>query len=48
MTKLGRPDRRRVSELVYYCEKHGLLNKTAISRDKTNELTKRPQWLETE
>lgn len=29
MTWLKGPEKRRVSELIYYCEKHGILNRTA-------------------
>ena len=51
MTKLRAPQTRRVYELVYYCEKHGLLNKIADAKakmTKTTEAAKHPQWLRTD
>jgi len=48
MTKLGASDARKVNQLVYYCEKHGLLNKAVDARAKTSEITKNPQWLRTD
>jgi len=48
MTRLAGSDKRRVIEPVYYCEKHGLLNKIADARAKTSEAAKHPQWLRTD
>ncbi len=47
MTKLAGSQVKRVKELVYYCEKHGLLNKTADVRGKASEIAKNPQYLRT-
>lgn len=47
MTKLTGSDARRVRELVYYCEKHGVLNKSADVKGKTSETAKNSQWLRT-
>gem|GEM_PF-2650455 len=48
MARLSGSSKRRVNELVYYCEKHGLLNKTADAKVKATEITKRPASLRTE
>ncbi len=47
MTKLAGSQVKRVKELVYYCEKHGLLNKAADVRGKASEIAKKPQYLRT-
>jgi len=48
MAKLGGSEGRKLSEPVYYCEKHGILNKAADARAKTSEIAKNPQWLRTD
>jgi hypothetical protein len=48
MTKLGGPDVKKVSQPVYYCDKHGLLNKSLDAKAKTTENAKNPQWLRTD
>jgi len=48
MTRLAGSDARKVSEIVFYCEKHGILNKTADVKGKASELARNPQWLRTD
>jgi hypothetical protein len=48
MVKLGGSDKKRVSPVVHYCEKHGVLNKSADVREKASEIAKDPQWLRTD
>ena len=48
MTRLAGSDARKVSEIVFYCEKHGILNKTADVRGKASEIAKNPQWVRTD
>jgi hypothetical protein len=48
MTRLAGSNRRKVSEIVFYCEKHGILNKTADVKGKASEIAKNPQWLQTD
>lgn len=48
MTRLAGSDAKKVSRIVYYCEKHGILNKSADVREKTSEIAKDPQWLGTD
>jgi len=48
MTRLAGSDSKKVSEIVFYCEKHGILNKTAGVKGKASEITKNPQWLRTD
>jgi len=43
MTTLGKPDLRKVSQPVYYCEKHGVLNRTVDTRSTISEIAKHPQ-----
>jgi len=47
MTKLAGSDARKVRQLVYYCEKHGVLNKSADVKGKASEIAKNSQWLRT-
>jgi len=42
MTTLGQSDQRKVSQPVYYCEKHGVLNRTVDTRDRISEIAKHP------
>jgi len=44
MTRLAGSDAKKVNEIVYYCEKHGILNKTADVKGKASEIAKNPQW----
>jgi len=48
MTRLAGSDARKVSEIVFYCEKHGILNKTADAKGKASEIAKNPQWVRTD
>jgi len=45
MTKLGAPEAKKISEPVFYCEKHGILNKSIQVKSKTSDTMKHPQWL---
>jgi hypothetical protein len=48
MTGLGQPDNGKDDEPVYYCDKHGVLNKTVAPRGRASGAAKRPQWLRTD
>ncbi len=48
MTKLAGSHVKRVKELVYYCEKHGLLNKAGDMRGKASEIAKKLQYPRTD
>jgi hypothetical protein len=48
MTRLAGSDAKKVSQIVYYCEKHGVLNKTADVKGKASEIAKHPQSLRTD
>ena len=48
MTKLAGSHVKRVRELVYYCEKHGLLNKAGDMRGKASEIAKKLQYPRTD
>ena len=45
MTKLGAPHTKKKAEPVFYCEKHGVLNRSIQAKSKTNDAIKHPQWL---
>jgi len=45
MTKLGAADTKKVAEPVFYCEKHGILNRSIQAKSRTSDTIKHPQWL---
>jgi hypothetical protein len=45
MTKLGTPNAKKITEPVYYCEKHGVLNISTQAKSKTSGAMKHSEWL---